>query len=273
MVPVRGAEGRVGLTLGTHEELQGEGNPQLPGALSFILVQLALCVPQGSKEQPSMNPAPPPGSRLQRDQRRNLVSKLTGSGWEGQGPRSGGEGFANRGVDCRQADWGSLFRYRRPGGELGSGASGDAEDRLAPRGFRDSDIRKATLLAVFVVSRALPARSQKREQKVAAASTRVAFRSDHSATFAGRSSARAAGPGLSGERSCSPCARAGGPGMRTVRGSPFQVARGEREAQNPRKLDDGIRERLLKGPGMKGETVGNRFRLPLSGARARARAR
>lgn len=202
-----------------------------------------------------------------------MVSKLTGSGWEGQGPRSGGEGFANRGVDCRQADWGSLFRYRRPGGELGSGASGDAEDWLAPRGFRDSDIRKATLLAVFVVSRALPARSQKREQKVAAASTRVAFRSDHSATFAGRSSARPAGPGLSGERSCSPCARAGGPGMRTVRGSPFQVARGEREAQNPRKLDDGIRERLLKGPGMKGETVGNRFRLPLSEAGARARAR
>lgn len=50
----------------------------------------------------------------------------------------------------------------------------------------------------------------------------------------------------------------GRPGMRTVRKVPFQVARGEREAQNPRKLDDGIRERLLKG-GMKGETVGNRF--------------
>ena len=83
----------------------------------------------------------------------------------GQGPRSGGEGFANRGVDCRQADCGSLFRYRRPGGELGSGASGDAEDRLAPRGFRDSDIRKATLLAVFVVSRALPARSRNQEQR------------------------------------------------------------------------------------------------------------
>lgn len=63
-MPVRGAEGRVGLTLGTHEELQGEGNPQLPGALSFILVQLALCVPQGSKEQPSMNPGQSPRDRL-----------------------------------------------------------------------------------------------------------------------------------------------------------------------------------------------------------------
>lgn len=61
--------------------------------------------------------------------------------------------------------------------------------------------------------------------------------------------------------------------MREARGSPFQAALGEREAQNPRKLDDEIRERLLKGPGMKGETVGNRFRLPLSEAGARARAR
>ena len=41
--------------------------------------------------------------------------------------------------------------------------------------------------------------------------------------------------------------------MREARGSPFQAALGEREAQNPRKLDDEIRERLLKGPGMKGE--------------------
>lgn len=190
-----------------------------------------------------------------------------------QGPRSGGEGFANRGVDCRQADWGSLLRYWRPGGELGSGASRDTEDRLAPRGFRDSDVRKATLLAVFVVSRALPARSRNREQKAAAASTQAAFWSDHGATFAGRSSARAAGPGRSGERSCSPRARAGGPEMRAARGSPFQATRGEREAQNPPKLDGGIRERLLKGPGMKRETVGNRFRLPLSEAGARARAR
>ena len=60
--------------------------------------------------------------------------------------------------------------------------------------------------------------------------------------------------------------------MREARGSPFQVALGECAAQNPRKLDDGIRERLLKGPGMKGETVGNRFRLPLSEVGARARA-
>ena len=60
--------------------------------------------------------------------------------------------------------------------------------------------------------------------------------------------------------------------MREARGSPFEVTLGECAAQNPRKLDDGIRERLLKGPGMKGETVGNRFRLPLSEAGARARA-
>lgn len=182
-------------------------------------------------------------------------------------------GLCKPSVDCWQADWESLLRYRRPGGELGSGASRDAEDRLAPRGFRDSEVRKATLLAVFVVSRALPARSRNREQKAAAASTRAAFWSDHSATFAGRSSARAAGLGCSGERSCSPRARAGGPGMRAAQGSPFQAARGEREVQNPCKLDGGIRERLLKGPGMKRETVGNRFRLPLSEAGARARAR
>lgn len=61
MVPVRGAEGRVGLTLGTHEEPQGEGNPQLPEAPSFILVQLALCGLHGSREQPSMNPGQPEG--------------------------------------------------------------------------------------------------------------------------------------------------------------------------------------------------------------------
>lgn len=39
----------------THEEPKGEGNPQLPGALSFVLVPLALCIQQGSREQPSMN--------------------------------------------------------------------------------------------------------------------------------------------------------------------------------------------------------------------------
>ena len=64
-----------------------------------------------------------------------------------------------------------------------------------------------------------------------------------------------AGPGRSGERSCSPYARAGGPGMREARGSPFRAALGEREAQNPRKLDDEIRERpdgheFEKAPGV-----------------------
>ena len=63
-MPVRGTEGRVGLTLGTHEEPQGEGNPQLPEAPSFILVQLALCVLHGSREQPSMNPGQPEGQAL-----------------------------------------------------------------------------------------------------------------------------------------------------------------------------------------------------------------
>ena len=61
--------------------------------------------------------------------------------------------------------------------------------------------------------------------------------------------------------------------MRAARGSSLQAGRGEREAQDPRKLEDGILKRVLKSSGMERESVGNRFRLLLSAAEAGAGAR
>lgn len=70
-----------------------------------------------------------------------------------------------------------------------------------------------------------------------------------------------------------PACAGGRPGVRAARGSSLQAARGEREAQDPRKLDDGILKRVLKSSGMERGSVGNRFRLLGSAAEAGAGAR